>query len=67
MSLCPWRERVWVGCQRTPLTEWSLLGVDEVAKTERTQWLRAGELAVPWPAFDPSQKVTQLPGPTGAF
>lgn len=55
-----------VGCQRTPLTERSLLGVDEIAKTERTLWLREGELAVPWLAFDPSQKVTQLLGPTGA-
>ena len=66
VKLRPRRERVQAGCQRTPLTKWSLLGVDEVTKTERTLWPREGELAVPWPAFDPSQKVTQLLGPTGA-
>lgn len=66
VKLRPRRERVWAGCQRTPLAERSLLGVDEVTKTERTLWPREGELAVPWPAFNPSQKVTQLPGPTGA-
>lgn len=58
VKLRPRRERVWAGCQRTPLAERSLLGVDEVTKTERTLWPREGELAVPWPAFKHSAAGT---------
>ena len=42
VKLRPRRERVQAGCQRTPLTKWSLLGVDEVTKTERTLWPGGG-------------------------